>query len=137
MIPKPAKGTERARLRAKRRGVADGERETKAEVRVRDPHCRWPHLTWDETEACLRQPNEVAHLKGKGAGGNKDGSRNTVENQIAVCASTHQGPGSMHAGMKRVLPLIDGLGARGPCVYVVKRYGVWIEIGRDDIAARW
>ena len=137
MIPKPAKGTERKRLAAKRKRVRDVEVSAKNLVRFRDPHCRWPHRTVEERVACARAHNEVAHIDGKGMGGNKDGSRNVVENLITVCAPTHQGPGSMHAGMKRIWPLNAVLGSRGPCSYQEKVDGAWIEIGRDDINGRW
>lgn len=130
--PKPVKGTEKARLRAKRRGIADGEREAKAEVRRRDPHCRWPHVTKQERLECSLQPNEVAHRQSKGAGGNKDGSRNVVENLITFCRAVHQGPGSLHGGRKRVEPLTTK-GTRGPCVYFEKRGDLWLEVGRDDV----
>lgn len=137
MNPKPVKGTERARLRAKRRAVSDGERNAKDEVRERDPHCRWPHPTRQSRLKCFVSHNEVAHLDGKGMGGNKDGSRNVVENLIVVCGPVHQGPGSIHDGKKRIDPILPELGARGPCVYSEKRGDHWIEIGRDDIDDRW
>ena len=143
MIPKPAKGTEKARLRAKRRAVFDAECLAKGRVRERDPHCRWPHLTADVLEVCRRSHNEVAHFKGKGMGGNKDGSRNGERNLIAFCAPVHQGPGSIHAGRKRVEPQVVDLGTRGPCIYLEKRgkHGQqqegWIEVGRDAVDDRW
>lgn len=43
---------------------------------------------------------------------------------------THQGPGSIHAGEKRVDPLSPD-GANGPCLFLEKRGGRWIEAGRE------
>jgi hypothetical protein len=136
VIPKPRRGSGREELLERRRVIRDQERNNKDEVRDRDPHCRWPHATAHERLSCSLQPREIAHRKSKGAGGNKDGSRNTVLNLISFCRPVHQGPGSIHAGKKRVEPLTE-YGTRGPCVYLEKRGDVWLEIGRDPIDDQW
>lgn len=57
----------------------------------------------------------LAHLDGRGMGGNKDGSRDTTANTIAIKGQLHNGwSRSMHTGHLKIRPLTDR-GADGPC----------------------
>lgn len=126
-------------LRASRiKRAIEREREedhAKAQAKRRDGYkCRWPHQTAEEREICRRLWKEAAHYKGKGMGGNKDGSRNVRKNLITFCALVHNPtfPGSIHAGAKKVEPLDPQALCDGPCRYLEKVKGKWVEVGRES-----
>jgi hypothetical protein len=129
-LKKPGRGT--AKLERIRRGkTADAKEDAqKQKVRKRDGHCRWPHLTPDAQELCQRTGREVAHLTHKGIGGDPQTIRSKAHLMIAVDRNIHQGPGSLHAGDKRVVFLSEKK-ADGPLAFLERRGGKWVEIGRE------
>lgn len=56
---------------------------------------------------------ELAHLDGRGMGGNRDLSRDTTGNTIFAIDVLHQGPRSMHSGHIKVAAMTNK-GADGP-----------------------
>jgi hypothetical protein len=107
------------------------ESANKTKVRKRDGHCRWPHLTPEARELCRRERSEVAHLTHKGAGGDPQTLRSKPDRMIHVCKPTHQGPGSLHAGDRKVVFLTPQK-AEGPLAFLERRgRDRWAEIGRE------
>jgi len=59
---------------------------------------------------------DLAHVDGRGMGGNPDLSRDTAENTLLTFSGLHTGPRSFHSGHLKVRPLTDN-GANGPCCF--------------------
>jgi ribosomal protein S14 len=128
--PKPARGTAKLERIVRRAKADNREDANKTKVRKRDGHCRWPHLTPEDKELCRRTSREVAHLSAKGAGGDPQTLRSKPELMIALCRNLHQGPGSLHAGDRKVLYLTKEK-ANGPCAFLERRGPKWIEVARE------
>lgn len=126
---KPMRGTAKlARIRKQAKADTREDAE-KAKVRKRDGHCRWPHLTPEQRELCRRTRTEVAHLTHKGMGGDPLTIRSRQELMIRVCC--HQGPGSLHAGDRRVAYLSPKK-ADGPLAFSERRAKkAWVEVARE------
>lgn len=124
LLPKPAKGTARAALLAKRAKVRTAEANAKAAVRTRDGGvCRWPGCG----ERGKRWRLEVAHLVSKGIGGD-GGTRSTPDQMALLCFQCHQGPRSLHSGDKRIAP-VTAQGADGPLRFEEQSEAGWRVVG--------
>lgn len=130
-LQKPARGTAKRAHIVRQKHADTKEDRNKTKVRMRDGHCRWPHRTPEDREVCRRSPRHVAHLTHKGAGGDPQTVRSVPEQMIAVCAPVHQGPGSLHAGDRKVLFLTPKK-ADGPLAFLERhRRSKWIEVARE------
>jgi hypothetical protein len=129
---KPAKGSYKRERVARSLQRENKEDAAKRLAKKRDGHCRWPHATTVDRVVCRQSHLEAAHYKGKGMGGNKDGSRNVRKNLITFCLEVHNPlyPNSIHAGRKRVRALTPEL-MDGPCAFDEKRAGRWVEVGQE------
>ena len=122
--PKPLKGSALRERRDRQRAIRAHEDREKAKVRRRDVICRWPSC-----ENCRRyKPRlEVAHLAGKGMGGDH-GERSTAANMMLLDYLTHQdGTDSLHAQTRRIEPLTDQ-GTDGPCRFWRLTEAGWLVI---------
>jgi hypothetical protein len=131
-LKKPERGSfkrERVKRSLQRQ---DKEKSAGDAAKKRDGYrCCWPHQDRLEREMCRRSSwKEAMHWKAKGMGGNPDGSRNTRKNLITGCPDVHQGPTSLHAGKKRIVPLTPAL-MDGPVAYEEKQGRTWVEVGRE------
>lgn len=120
--------------RARRAGRRKVERDAKLRVRKEDRYCRFP--------ACgckrLGLAYAVAHLQHKGMGGNPAGDRNDPRNLILLCCFRHrERPVSVDMGAIRITPLLEQLGARGPCVFEISLEGLGkaFAVRADDVSA--
>lgn len=128
---KPARGTKKLEHIASQKKADSKEDAEKAKVRKRDGHCRWPHLTPEAKELCRREVSEVAHMSAKGAGGDKLSIRSQAKLMIRVCKPVHQGPGSLHAGDRKVVYLTKDKAA-GPLAFLERRgREKWAEVARE------
>jgi hypothetical protein len=59
---------------------------------------------------------DLAHVAGRGMGGNPDLSRDTAENTLLAFSGLHTGPRSFHSGHLKIRALTDK-GANGPCCF--------------------
>lgn len=136
-LRKPPRGTAK-RAHIRRQKTADSkEEQNKTKVRMRDGHCRWPHLTPEDRELCKRSVRHVAHLSHKGNGGDSQTVRSVPELMIAVCAPVHQGPGSLHAGDRKVVFLTPKK-AEGPLAFLERRgRSKWAEVARELWPGFW
>jgi hypothetical protein len=126
MFPKPAKGSFREELLAKRAGIRTAEDKAKQTVRKRDGgQCRWPGCK----ERGERWRLEVAHLNDKGMGGDH-GNRSTPDQLMLLCLPHHQGARSVHSGDLRIEPLTLR-GTDGPCRFMEQSEAGWIVAGME------
>lgn len=133
--PKPERGSAKRKRIKDSMTTASKEAVNKSKAKARDGYrCRWPHETALDREVCRREVKESSHYKAKGIGGDH-GHRSKVEDSITFCRPTHQGPGSIHAGKKKVEPLDPKLKMSGPCVFFENRGTFkkpkWVEVGRE------
>jgi hypothetical protein len=131
-IPKPAKGSQQRERVTRSLQRRDKEKSAGDAAKRRDGYrCVWPHQDRLERELCRRSSwKEAMHWKGKGMGGNPDGTRNVRRNLVTGCPEVHQGPNSLHAGRKRIRALTPEL-MDGPRAFDEKRGGKWIEVGQE------
>lgn len=129
-LKKPARGSATLERITRQKKADAKESAAKTAVRKRDRHCRWPHVTEEARELCRRSHSEAAHLNAKGAGGDKLSMRSTPKLLINVCAPVHQGPGSLHAGDRKVV-FLSPEKADGPLAFLERRGGKWVEIARE------
>lgn len=130
-LVRPARGSAKLARMKKKRMADDRESRNKTKVRKRDGHCRWPHATDEERELCRRERSECAHLTHKGAGGDVLTIRSKPNLMINVCKPVHQGPGSLHAGDRKV-SFLTAEKADGPLVFYERRgRSAWAEVGRE------
>jgi hypothetical protein len=130
-LEKPPRGSAKLERIVRQKKADAKESAAKTAVRKRDKHCRWPHFTDEARELCRRSHSEAAHLNAKGGGGDKLSLRSTPKLLINVCAPVHQGPGSLHAGDRKV-GFLTPEKANGPLVFFERRRGEkWAEVGRE------
>lgn len=132
--PKLKDGQAPLKVERARKSIDRGNTEDAAKKAAKErdgKRCRWPHRTPEERLACRRSTwKEAMHYRGKGMGGNKDGSRNVKKNLLTGCPPVHQGPTSIHAGMKRLRHLTPDI-CDGPMAFDEKVGGQWVEVGRE------
>jgi len=98
--------------------------------RVAPNGCRWIHTTRLEREACRRAKwREAMHWKGKAIAPGQKADRKNI---ICACPQVHQGPVSLHAGMKKIEPIDTQLRMDGPIICYEKIAGKWVEVGRES-----
>lgn len=116
--PKPIKrATRKARMvKAKNLNIAD----VRSDVEERDgERCRISALLAKfgfYVSGLCEGRLELAHVAGRGMGGNPDLSRDTTANTLLVRVGLHQGVRGMHSGHLKVRAL-TGAGADGPCCF--------------------
>lgn len=109
------------------------ETEQKAKATARDRACTKTGCRWPDCPYCVRRDRqEVSHVWDKGSGGDH-GNRSTADQMIRVCARIHQGPGSIHAKDRVVIPLTDR-GTDGPCEFQVfdRAENRWFTVGVES-----
>lgn len=105
----------KALKRQRRTALNENTAEVRAAVFERDAgNCRIP---WCSVHLIpfLTNTNELAHLKGKGIGGDH-GLRTTTENCIVACREHHRGDRSLHSTHIQWRFLTDA-GANGPMAF--------------------
>lgn len=112
--PKPLK---RRTVKAKRdKAKAANIGQVRDRVMERDRFdCRVPDCCCAQDEG-IQGVAELAHIRGRGMGGNKDLSRDTTANTIACCQYHHTGSRSLHSGHVKIRPLTEK-GADGPLCF--------------------
>lgn len=119
------------RVKAKLK-AEDKEKAAETGSKKRDGHkCRWPHVTRAEREACRRSRwLEAMHWRGKSIDPANAAARKNI---ITGCPHVHQGPNSIHAGRKRIVPLDKKLLMDGPVQFEEKdKHGRWVIVGVES-----
>jgi hypothetical protein len=133
------------KARAKRtRRLARSERSEKADVRIRDRHCRFPHCGCRQLFGMKAIPT-VSHLVHKGAGGDPKGLRSKANAMIFLCKWRHQDARiSRDRNTLRYVPLTDA-GTDGPVAWEMKTQAlldlngeVWgVDVGMTRDMPEW
>jgi hypothetical protein len=109
----------------------DKENTAKTAAKKRDQHkCRWPHPRRAEREACRRSRwLEGMHWRSKSIEPTGAAQRKCI---ITGCPQVHQGPGSIHAGQKRIKPVDPQLLMDGPVIFEEQIGGRWVVVGVES-----
>lgn len=124
-LEKPAKGTATKARRKRSRRRQTSEATIMAAAKVRDGlRCRVPGLTFIDGHD--RGPLHACHQHHRGAGGNPDLSRTTLQGLITLCPAHHR---AYDSGRLKIEPLSPD-GMSGPCLFSIRNgHDQWLEVG--------